>query len=172
MTKKEMSEIFGVMLLAWPNAEMFKGGMQKLKPTIELWTICLPEVDIQTGQQALVELCRECKFPPTMAEFRAVAEKVRESISHKAKSAWLDLKADLMLLPPQEAFSRLPQGSLTRQAIIDMGGSERLIITTESGDELYNVNGFLTAYRTLLQRLETTQGQTAIVTARPGLPVK
>lgn len=41
MTKKEMTELFSVMLLAWPNAEMFKGGVAKLGPTIELWTACL-----------------------------------------------------------------------------------------------------------------------------------
>ena len=27
MTNKEMTEIFSVMLLAWPNAEVFKGGI-------------------------------------------------------------------------------------------------------------------------------------------------
>ena len=30
MTHKEMSEIFAVMLLAYPNAEVFKGGIAKL----------------------------------------------------------------------------------------------------------------------------------------------
>lgn len=50
MTRKEMTEIFSVMLLAWPNAEMFKGGVQKLGPTIELWTACLPDVDFWQGQ--------------------------------------------------------------------------------------------------------------------------
>lgn len=45
MTKKEMTELFSVMLLAWPNAEMFKGGVAKLGPTIELWTACLTDVD-------------------------------------------------------------------------------------------------------------------------------
>lgn len=33
MTHKEMSEIFAVMLLAYPNAEVFKGGIAKLGPT-------------------------------------------------------------------------------------------------------------------------------------------
>lgn len=37
MTHKEMSEIFAVMLLAYPNAEVFKGGIAKLGPTINLW---------------------------------------------------------------------------------------------------------------------------------------
>ena len=38
MTRKEMTEIFTVMSLAWPSAEMFKGGVERLGPTIKLWT--------------------------------------------------------------------------------------------------------------------------------------
>ena len=34
MTHKEMSEIFAVMLLAYPNAEVFKGGIAKLGPSL------------------------------------------------------------------------------------------------------------------------------------------
>ena len=60
MTHKEMSEIFAVMLLAYPNAEVFKGGIAKLGPTINLWVTCLPEIDFWTGQQAVVKLVREC----------------------------------------------------------------------------------------------------------------
>ena len=45
MTHKEMSEIFAVMLLAYPNAEVFKGGIAKLGPTINLWVTCLPEIE-------------------------------------------------------------------------------------------------------------------------------
>ena len=62
MTHKEMSEIFAVMLLAYPNAEVFKGGIAKLGPTINLWVTCLPEIDFWTGQQAVVKLVRECKI--------------------------------------------------------------------------------------------------------------
>ena len=54
VTTKEMTEIFSVMLLAWPNAEMFKGGVAKLGPTIELWTACLSDVDFWLGQQAVI----------------------------------------------------------------------------------------------------------------------
>ena len=70
MTQKEMTELFAIMLLAYPNAEIFKGGIQKLAPTIELWTRCLPEVDYWTGQHAVLKLCRECKYPPTIAAFK------------------------------------------------------------------------------------------------------
>lgn len=78
MTKKEMSEIFAVMLLAYPNAEIFKGGIQKLAPTIQLWVSCLPDVDFWEGQQAVYSLVRECKFPPTIAEFREKVDFVRK----------------------------------------------------------------------------------------------
>ena len=77
MTQKEMTEIFGIMLLAYPNAETFKGGIQKLLPTINLWCACLPEVDFWIGQQAVIKLCRECKYPPTIAEFREKADAVK-----------------------------------------------------------------------------------------------
>ena len=81
MTNKEMTELFSVMLLAWPQAEMFKGGITKLGPTIELWTTCTRDIDFWTGQQAVVLLCKTSKFPPTIAEFRQQAEAVETKIS-------------------------------------------------------------------------------------------
>ena len=83
MTKKEMTELFSVMLLAWPNAEMFKGGVAKLGPTIELWTACLTDVDFWLGQQAVIRLCRECKFPPSIAEFKEKADAVKREIDSR-----------------------------------------------------------------------------------------
>lgn len=58
MTGKEMTELFAVMLLAWPNAETFKGGIAKLAPTIKLWVSCTTDVDFWTGQQAVIRLCQ------------------------------------------------------------------------------------------------------------------
>ena len=87
MTHKEMSEIFAVMLLAYPNAEVFKGGIAKLGPTINLWVTCLPEIDFWTGQQAVVKLVRECKFPPTIAEFKEKAEKVQAEVRARIDQA-------------------------------------------------------------------------------------
>ena len=50
MTRAEMTEIFAVLMLAYPNAEMFKAPnrqalMDKLAPTITLWATCLADVD-------------------------------------------------------------------------------------------------------------------------------
>ena len=109
MTKKEMSEIFAVLLLAYPNAETFKGGIQKLGPTISLWATCLQDVDFWTGQQAVVKLCRECKFPPTIAEFREKAEAVTSEVKERIDVAWNHLKFSLDEKPPAEVYA--PRGS-------------------------------------------------------------
>ena len=71
MTKTEMTEIFSIMMLAWPNHRMFDPGT--LKQTVELWAACLSDIDFDLGRQAVIRLCRECKFPPSIAEFREQA---------------------------------------------------------------------------------------------------
>ena len=130
MTHKEMSEIFAVMLLAYPNAEVFKGGIAKLGPTINLWVTCLPEIDFWTGQQAVVKLVRECKLDMGLGK------------------------------TPEEAVARLPEGTDIRRVIEAMGGPSRLIATGERtfGDgtvktyEYYNYDGFKSAYETIIRQ--------------------
>ena len=115
MTKKEMTEIFSVMLLAWPNAEMFKGGVAKLGPTIELWAACLSDVDFWLGQQAVIRLCRECKFPPSIAEFKEKADNVQQEIRSRIDLEWNDIKFSRLLdKSPQEWYQRLPQTAMLR----------------------------------------------------------
>lgn len=161
MTHKEMSEIFAVMLLAYPNAEVFNGGIAKLGPTINLWVTCLPEIDFWTGQQAVVKLVRECKFPPTIAEFKEKAEKVQAEVRARIDQAWNYLKLDMGLgKTPEEAVARLPEGTDIRRVIEAMGGPSRLIATGERtfGDgtvktyEYYNYDGFKSAYETIIRQ--------------------
>ena len=122
MTHKEMSEIFAVMLLAYPNAEVFKGGIAKLGPTINLWVTCLPEIDFWTGQQAVVKLVRECKFPPTIAEFKEKAEKVQAEVRARIDQAWNYLKLDMALgKTPEEAVAGLSEGTDIRRVIERFG---------------------------------------------------
>lgn len=172
MTKKEMSEIFGGMILAWPNAEMFRGGLQKLKPTVELWAACLPEIDYQTGQMVLRELCRKCKFPPTIAEFREEAEALSERIENATITAWLTFKNEMQMTSLKQAYDELPPDSLTRRAINSIGGPERMIIRGDFGLELYNYDGFIKAFRRLLQQPETEAQLRARVTVTQSLPPK
>lgn len=163
MTKKEMSEIFAAMLLAYPNAEVFKGGIAKLDPTINLWATCLPEVDFWTGQQAIIKLVRKCKFPPTIAEFKDQAEEVKSEIKSNIDNAWLMLRNDLDRKSPGEVFAALPSGSQVKAVISAMGGPDKLLVRSEHvyGDGRresylhYNYSGFCNTYEQLLKRTGT-----------------
>ena len=102
MTRAEMTEIFAVLMLAYPNAEMFKAPnrqalMDKLAPTITLWATCLADVDFWTGQQAAVRVCNACKFPPTIAEFREQAEAVTRDMRAEIDSAYLTARSAFRL---------------------------------------------------------------------------
>lgn len=125
MTKKEMSEIFGALLLAYPNAEVFKGGIQKLKPTIELWTAALPEVDYWIAQRALIRVVRECKFPPSIAEFREAAKHEQANADAACHAAWFLLEPLLDQLRCESDVRQLTDPQ-TKRAIEIMGGVERL----------------------------------------------
>ena len=156
MTHKEMSEIFAVMLLAYPNAEVFKGGIAKLGPTINLWVTCLPEIDFWTGQQAVVKLVRECKFPPTIAEFKEKAEKVQAEVRARIDQAWNYLKLDMGLgKTPEEAVARLPEGTdiitiekyepripVARRHFEEAGLSDRItLLEGDAGEILKELDG-------------------------------
>lgn len=130
MTKREMTELFSVMLLAWPNAEMFRGGIAKLGPTVELWTACTAEVDFWTGQQAVVQLCKTCKFPPTIAEFWVQVNAVNDRIKSKCDAMFQVIRsADLMYGSIEAYCQSLPPGSFNREVIDQMGGPANLVIT-------------------------------------------
>lgn len=161
MTRKEMTEIFSVMLLAWPNAEMFKGGVQKLGPTIELWTACLPDVDFWQAQQAVIKLCRECKFPPSIAEFREKAEKVQSEVQARIDLAWNHLRLDMTLgATPEDAVAGWPDGSDVKRVVAAIGGPSKLVVVKEHtlGDgtiqthEYYNYNAFKDAYEKIIRQ--------------------
>lgn len=166
MTNTEMTEIFAVMLLAWPNAETFKGGIAKLGPTIKLWASCTKDIDFWTGQQAVVRLCKECKHPPTISEFRAAAEAVDREIQKGVKQSWerlrliADIKGDV-----SEYLQSLPDGCETKAVVAAMGGPDALVIEDGRG-RLWNYDGFRDAYIALIRKDPALAGGTAL--ALPG----
>lgn len=128
MTTKEMTQIFSVMMLAWPNAEMFKGGTERLKPTIELWTTCLADVAFRTAQQTVKRMCRTCKFPPTIAEFREQAHKFQSELENQAEAAMNTIRSLNFLFGSLDAaYHKLPCQNPIRAAIDAMGGPNALI---------------------------------------------
>lgn len=150
MTKKEMTELFGVMLLAWPNAEMFKGGVAKLGPTIELWTACLTDVDFWLGQQAVIRLCRECKFPPSIAEFKEKADAVKQEIDSHISLQWNQLKFSRLLdEPPGEWYRQLPPNSEVRAVVDALGGVENF---ATGGEGSWNYYEFRDMYERLIRK--------------------
>lgn len=135
MTKKEMTEIFAVMKLAYPNAEMFKGGIETLKPTIELWASCLADVDFWTGQQALARVCRECKFPPTIAEFKTQTEAVAKAFDLTVNRYISELRTADYIEGLDVYYKRLAPGDPLKRAIDLMGGVSKIVTTYEHAGE-------------------------------------
>lgn len=148
MTKKEMTELFSVMLLAWPNSEMFKGGIAKLGPTIELWAACTDDIDFWTGKQAVMDLCKTLKFPPTIAEFRERADDAQRKIDGFVSRTFSAIHLEELTGGTYETYyMSLPEGSVEKEVINAMGGYKTLVID----DTHWNRQGFRDTYYALLQ---------------------
>jgi len=151
VTKTEMTELFAVMSLAWPQAEMFRGGVDKLGPTIALWTACLQDLDAWTAQKAMVKLCRECKFPPAIAELREAAERVNAEIEGEVHTAYLYARNAVMLAETrgetlEQVYRELPTRS--RKVIDALGGMEAF---APSDKPMFNMHGFTETYERMLR---------------------
>lgn len=128
MTRTEMTNIFAVLMLAFPRADMFKGGLAQMGPTIELWTACTGDVDYWLGQQAVIRVCRECKFPPTIAEFREAATAIRDEIAAKAQMVFQAIRtAASFAKSPEELYTSALIGREGRAVIDAVGGPERIM---------------------------------------------
>lgn len=150
MTKKEMTELFSVMLLAWPNAEMFRGGIAKLGPTVELWAACTADVDFWTGQQAVVRLCKKCKFPPTIAEFREEADGVTREIKGSIDQEWNFIRASRLLDKSLDAWYGSLHPASRVKAVVDIMGGPAALLSADG--RMWNYDGFSSAYQKLIRR--------------------
>lgn len=156
MNRAEMTEIFAVLMLAYPNAEMFKAPNQqalkeKLAPVITLWTTCLRDVDFWTGQQAAVRVCQTCKFPPSIAEMREAAEKVQEEVRREINWAYISIRNSVRRMAEmgrtlEQVYEGLPARS--RKTIDAMGGMERF---APADSPALDMDGFLRTYEMLLR---------------------
>lgn len=156
MNRAEMTEIFAVLMIAYPNAEMFKAPNQqalkeKLAPTITLWTTCLRDMDFWTAQQAVIRVCQTCKFPPTIAEMREAAEAVARETREEIAQAYFFARSAVNLMREDESledvYAVLPDR--TRKTIDAMGGMEAFL---PPGGRMFNMRGFEDTYEQLLRR--------------------
>lgn len=139
MTLKETTEIFSVLMLAYPNAEMFKGGMQKLGPTIKLWTQCLGDVDFWTAQQAVIKLCKVCKFPPTIAELREQVDNVNAEIESSINDCIQLIRMWEHFGDLEEHIAQLPKGDILAIVVARLGGVPGLTETHEHNGETFSM---------------------------------
>lgn len=172
MTNKEMTELFAVMLLAWPNAETFKGGIAKLAPTIRLWTSCTADVDFWTGQQAVIRLCKKCKFPPTIAEFQEQVGSVNDDIKNLIGRTYRGIRSAKALYGSiADFYAKLQPGSFTKMVIDTVGGIEALYRTwtDNSGSvcSVWNLQKIEDACRSVIRgQPELVGGQCIEITAQ------
>lgn len=156
MNRAEMTEIFAALMLAYPNAEMFRAADQqalkeKLAPTITLWTACLRDMDFWTAQRAVIRVCRTCKFPPTIAEMREAAERVREEVRREIDRAYLSVRDDVRFMTERGKTMRQVYDGLSvrsRKVIDAMGGMEQF---APPDSPMLNMEGFQRTYERLLR---------------------
>lgn len=122
MNKKEITEIFSLFMMAYPSAEIFKGGKEKLGPTIMFWADQFSGVDFKTGVEAAKQLCKTSKYPPTQAEY---AEQIKKLHIKQQPVSVQDLWAKLMDTTKQVAdlmtefgYTLVPDGSVKTQGQI------------------------------------------------------
>ncbi len=154
MTRAEVAQIFAVLVIAYPNAEMFKAPSQqalqeKLAPTISLWATCLRDVDFWTAQQATVRICQTCKFPPTIAEMREAADAVTQETEREIHQAFTAARTTYQLHGGDlaETYKHLPDRA--RKTIDAMGGMEAF---APPDRDCFDVAAFEGTYMKLLRK--------------------
>lgn len=154
MTKKEMSELFSLMMMNgnWANAKMFCGSANELDGTISFWTQCLSDIDFWTGKKTVIRLVRECIYPPTIAEFREKATAVIDSYNAEIETALQEIKTMAIAFGSVEAvYQKLPQGKI-KSVIKAMGGPKMLEVPMAKGAVRWNLEGFRSTYWALLKQ--------------------
>ena len=155
MTRAETTDIFALLMLAYPQAEMVRAENQaaleaKLAPTVTLWATCLKDVDFWTAQQATILLCQRCKFPPTIAEMREAAADVAARTRSEVEWAYMTARGEVNSLRDGEglevAYQRL--SPRCRKTIDAMGGMEAF---APPDKPFFNMTGFESTYERLLR---------------------
>lgn len=154
----EMSELFALMMLAWPNAPMFQP--KQMEATVRLWTVCLPDMEFLTGQAAVIQLCRTRKFPPSIAEMGETEEGIRKGIEDEIHNAVLSLRNG------RRYFSNTRPDRIEK-AIARMGGEGRLWIPINEREAMFNIEEFRDAYLQVCQE-EVSQTVRALYPAESG----
>ncbi len=157
MTKAEVTELFAALMIAYPDAKLFRGldGADlgaKLAPTIAFWTACLRDTDPWAARQAVLRVCQTSRFPPSVAELREAAETVQRETDAEIRGAYLAARSEVELALATGGTERDALGHMSQRArrtIEAMGG----IDVFAGGDGgCYAMRRFQETYEALLRR--------------------
>lgn len=137
MTRKEVTEIFSIIMVAWPNSKIFSDE-QKLKPAVETWAACTKDIDFWTAKKTIISLCQNNKYPPSINEFRERAAEINAKLAEDAKTL-LDMIRIGFNLYGNEALDKIPAAHRV------IAGMEEPLLT----DDRWNVDGFVQSYTDL-----------------------
>lgn len=120
-------------------SEAFPGRFTPSKQTASFWSKLLMDLDNDFGRAAVLQLCGECDFPPTISQIRMAAYNISrgETSSPSAWEAW------------ERAVSGKSETDIEKRAIKLVGGS--YAIRRSSNQEVIRSH-FLKCYTELLDR--------------------
>lgn len=149
MTLEKTTEIIGLFALAYPYAEIFKAEnaedlKKKQTALISIWASALPDVEDWVAQMTAQRCLRQCKFLPTVAEFREAAEEIGQKFTTEADEAYLQARSALQCWPEETAKKMM--GIRAWTTIQAMGG-----IPAFAKGESFDKYGFVQTYLGLLQ---------------------
>lgn len=149
MNRKEISEIFSLWSLNWPNAEMFQGDRNLLNARITLYANRLQEVSYWFGRKGALISIDTRRFPPNIAEYREDISKAKAA-SEMISGMWFDqLRFADTRNGLEAAYTELPQP--VQEIVDEMGGMKRVYIP---GTQILDGTGFEAAYIRLQMRRE------------------
>ena len=157
MTRAEVTEIFAVLMMAYPNAGDVQGPGQgqpkgKAGPDHHALTTCLRDIDFWAAQQAVIRVCQTCKFPPTIAEMREAAEAVLHEVRSEISNAYLMARSELQLArlagrTKEQALEGMP--TRTQKVIEAMGGIDAFMPPDK---KYFEMERFEQTYETMLRK--------------------
>ena len=158
MTPKEISEIFTIWALNWPNAELYQGGEEMLDLRCKIFAEHLSDVEYWDGLQGAAYSLKTRKFAPNIAEFREDIDTAHRMIMGEINDGYSALRSGCLIAKslgesPDDFIKRLPKRTQTVLRV--MGGLEAF---DPPDSPTFNYDGFKNTYMTLLRKRNALTG--------------
>lgn len=159
MTALEISEIFTIWALNWPNAEMFQGGVKMLDFRCKIFAEQLADVDYWDGLLGAARSLKTRKYAPNIAEFSEDITEAKRQVKNEIDSAYLNARNSIVFFQDagesvEQILSRLPER--TQTVIRVMGGIE---VFCPPDRPYFNMEGFERTYEMLLRKRNMLTGE-------------